>query len=157
MSKHAIFALTEQVREYGERATETAPALGRPTEDVAVPVLLLHGAYMTTRDFGPLLPGLDRHERADDLRDIRGITAPTLIIVGDADAVRAEHAVEMLRLLGGGGMGDMTGVGQARLAILPGTSHFMPPGSGLDRSGWLLSMISDFLDAARADYSAPTP
>ena len=37
--------------------------------------------------------------------DIRGITAPTLIIVGDADAVRPEHAVEMLRLLGGGGMG----------------------------------------------------
>ena len=34
--------------------------------------------------------------------DIRAITAPTLIIIGDADAIRAEHAVEMLRLLGGG-------------------------------------------------------
>jgi pimeloyl-ACP methyl ester carboxylesterase len=81
--------------------------------------------------------------------DIRGITAPTLIIVGAADAVRAEHAVEMLRLLGGGGMGDMTGVGRARLAILPGTTHFMPPGSGiLDRSAWLLDMIPAFLDEA---------
>jgi pimeloyl-ACP methyl ester carboxylesterase len=27
-------------------------------EKGAVPVLLLHGAYMTTGDFGPLLPGL---------------------------------------------------------------------------------------------------
>jgi pimeloyl-ACP methyl ester carboxylesterase len=85
--------------------------------------------------------------------DIRGITAPTLIIVGDADAVRPEHAVEMLRLLGGGGMGDMTGVGRARLAILPGTTHFMPPGSGiLDRSAWLLAMIPSFLDAIQ-DHS----
>ena len=59
--------------------------------------------------------------------DIRGITAPTLIIIGDADAVRPEHAVEMLRLLGGGGMGDVTGVGHAHLAILPGTTHTSCP------------------------------
>jgi hypothetical protein len=46
-------------------------------------------------------------------------------------------------------MGDLTGVGRARLAILPGTTHFIPPGSGvLDRSDWLLAMIADFLDAA---------
>ena len=32
--------------------------------------------------------------------DIRGIEAPTMIVVGDADAVRLEHAVEMFRLLG---------------------------------------------------------
>jgi pimeloyl-ACP methyl ester carboxylesterase len=81
---------------------------------------------------------------------------PTLIIVGDADAVRPEHAVEMLRLMGGGGMGDMTGVGRARLAILPGTTHFMPTGSGvLDRLDWLLAMIPNFLDAARDDVPPP--
>ena len=56
----------------------------------------------------------------------------------------------MLRLLGGGGMGDMTGIGPARLAILPGTTHFMPPGSGvLDHSAWLLAMIPSFLDTAQ--------
>ena len=104
------------------------------------------------------LKELDETPFAWPAEDIRGITAPTLIIIGDADAVRAEHAVEMLRLLGGGGMGDMTGVGRARLAILPGTTHFMPPGSGiLDRSDWLLAMISDFLDAAQAGCSAPAP
>jgi hypothetical protein len=37
--------------------------------------------------------------------DIRGIAAPTLIIVGDSDAIRLEHAVELFRLLGGGVMG----------------------------------------------------
>jgi pimeloyl-ACP methyl ester carboxylesterase len=94
------------------------------------------------------LKELDETPFAWPADDIRNITAPTLIVVGDADAVRPEHAVEMLRLLGGGGMGDMTGVGRARLAILPGTTHFMPPGSGLlDRSSWLLAMIPDFLDA----------
>jgi pimeloyl-ACP methyl ester carboxylesterase len=92
------------------------------------------------------LKELDETPFAWPVEAVRGITAPILIIIGDADAVVAEHAVEMLRLLGGGRMGDMTGVGRARLAILPGTTHFMPPGSGvLDRSEWLLPMIADFL------------
>ncbi|HYN19075.1 MAG TPA: alpha/beta hydrolase, partial [Actinomycetes bacterium] len=34
--------------------------------------------------------------------DIQAITAPTLLIIGDSDIVRPEHAVEMFRLLGGG-------------------------------------------------------
>jgi pimeloyl-ACP methyl ester carboxylesterase len=98
------------------------------------------------------LKELDETPFAWPAEDIRGITAPTLIIVGDADAVRPEHALEMLRLLGGGGMGDMTGVGRARLAMLPGTTHFMPPGSGvLDRSDWLLAMIPAFLDTTWDD------
>ncbi len=63
--------------------------------------------------------------------------------------------MELLRLLGGGGMGDMTGVGRARLAVLPGATNFMPPGSGvLDRSEWLLAMIPGLLDAAGSDALA---
>ena len=47
-----------------------------------------------------------------------------LLIAGDSDVVTLEHAVAMLRLLGGGGMGDMGAPPPAsRLAILPGTSH----------------------------------
>jgi pimeloyl-ACP methyl ester carboxylesterase len=42
--------------------------------------------------------------------DIRGIEAPTLLIIGDSDAIRLEHAVDMFRLLGGGVMGDLTGL-----------------------------------------------
>jgi hypothetical protein len=32
--------------------------------------------------------------------------------------------------------------------VLPGTAHFLPPGSGLmDRADWLVAMIGPFLDA----------
>jgi pimeloyl-ACP methyl ester carboxylesterase/ketosteroid isomerase-like protein len=80
--------------------------------------------------------------------DIRGIDAPTLIILGDSDGVRLEHAVEFFRLRGGGVMGDLAGMPQSQLAVLPGTAHFMPPGLGLlDRADWLLAMIPPFLDA----------
>jgi pimeloyl-ACP methyl ester carboxylesterase len=79
--------------------------------------------------------------------DIQGISVPSLVVVGDADAVRADHAVELFRLLGGGAMGDLSGLSRARLAVLPGTTHFMPPGSGvLDRHAWLLPMLEEFLD-----------
>jgi pimeloyl-ACP methyl ester carboxylesterase len=82
--------------------------------------------------------------------DIRGIVAPTLIIVGDSDAIRLEHAVELFGLLGGGVMGDLTGLPKSQLAVLPATTHFMPPGFGLlDRADWLLAMIPPFLDTQR--------
>jgi pimeloyl-ACP methyl ester carboxylesterase len=80
--------------------------------------------------------------------DIRGIAAPTLLIVGDSDVIRLEHAVELFRLLGGGVVGDLAGLPKSQLAVLPGTTHFVPPGSAvLDRADWLLSMIPAFLDA----------
>jgi hypothetical protein len=78
---------------------------------------------------------------------VSGISVPSLVVAGDADAVRVEHAVELFRLLGGGAMGDLAGLSRARLAVLPGSTHFMPPGSGvLDRLDWLLPMLADFLD-----------
>ena len=80
--------------------------------------------------------------------DIRAITAPTLYIVGDSDVVRLEHAVELFRLLGGGVAGDLAGLPKSQFAVLPGTTHFIPPGHGLlDRADWLLPMITAFLDA----------
>jgi pimeloyl-ACP methyl ester carboxylesterase len=80
--------------------------------------------------------------------DIRAIRAPTLIVLGDSDVVRLEHAVEMFGLRGGGVMGDLVGLPTSQLAVLPGTTHFMPPGCGLlDRADWLLAMIPPFLDA----------
>ena len=80
--------------------------------------------------------------------DIRAITAPTLVVVGDSDVVRLEHAVELFGLLGGGVMGDLVGLPTSQLAVLPGTAHFIPPGCGvLDRAEWLLAMIPPFLDA----------
>lgn len=79
--------------------------------------------------------------------DIRGIAAPTLIVLGDSDGITLEHAVELFRLRGGGVMGDLAGMPESQLAVLPGTSHFVPPGHGLlDRSDWLLAMLRPFLD-----------
>jgi pimeloyl-ACP methyl ester carboxylesterase len=74
---------------------------------------------------------------------VRAVKAPTLIVIGDSDIVRPEHAVEIFRMLGGGVMGDVAGLPRSQLAVLPGTSHI-----GLvDRAGWLASMVSEFLDA----------
>jgi pimeloyl-ACP methyl ester carboxylesterase len=81
-------------------------------------------------------------------QDVRGITAPVLVIAGDSDVVRLEHVVEFFKLLGGGVMGDMAGLPKSQLAVLPGTAHFMPPGSGvLDRAELLHAMIRPFLEA----------
>ncbi|HYQ85218.1 MAG TPA: alpha/beta hydrolase [Rubrobacter sp.] len=80
--------------------------------------------------------------------NVREIGAPTMIVVGDSDAVSLEHAVGMFRLLGGGTMGDLSGLPDSQLVVLPGTAHFIPPGCGvLDRAEWLVPMIGRFLDA----------
>jgi pimeloyl-ACP methyl ester carboxylesterase len=75
---------------------------------------------------------------------IQAIKAPTLLIIGDSDLIRPEHAVEMFRLLGGGIFGDTpAGLPSSQLAILPGTSHV----SLVYQADMLLAMIPPFLDA----------
>jgi pimeloyl-ACP methyl ester carboxylesterase len=64
--------------------------------------------------------------------EVRSIKAPTLIMIGDADIVRPEHAVEMFRLHQ-----------HAQLSVLPGASHFAP----MERPDWIVSMIRAFLNA----------
>ena len=116
-------------------------------------------AYLRTApnpdDFPTLvakLKQLDMEPFAWPPEDIRGIAAPTLLIIGDSDAIRLEHAVELFRLLGGGVMGDLAGLPKSQLAVLPGTTHFVPPGSGvLDRADWLVAMIGEFLEAPMPD------
>lgn len=73
---------------------------------------------------------------------LQAITAPTLVVIGDSDSVRPEHAVDLFRQRGGGVNGDMTGLPNARLAILPGTTHI----SVLMRLDWLIPMTVEFLD-----------
>src|SRR5215212_3225187 len=86
-------------------------------------------AYLRTApnpdDFPTLvakLKRLDMEPFAWAPEDIRGIAAPTLLIVGDSDAIGLEHAVELFRLLGGGVMGDLAGLPRSQLAVLPGTA-----------------------------------
>ena len=77
--------------------------------------------------------------------DIAAITAPTLVVIGDSDVVRPEHAVALFRLLGGGVPADLTGsLPNSQLAILPGTTH----GTIIhERAGELLAVIEPFLAA----------
>jgi pimeloyl-ACP methyl ester carboxylesterase len=74
---------------------------------------------------------------------IRGIAAPTLITVGDCDAVTLEHAVRFLQLRGGDVNGDFVGVPPSQLAVFPGTTHFY----GLARTELVLGAVLHFLDA----------
>src|SRR5215212_67147 len=66
---------------------------------------------------------MDRNIQDVPAATIQAIKAPTLLIIGDSDLVRPEHAVEMFRLLVGGVFGDMAGLPTSQLAILPGTTH----------------------------------
>jgi len=45
--------------------------------------------------------------------------------------------------LGGGVAGDLHGLPLSQLAVLPGTTHV----TVVDRTDWLLSMITPFIDA----------
>jgi len=87
---------------------------------------------------------LDMHFAGWKSEEVHAIQAPVLLIIGDSDIVRPEHVVEMFRLLGGGVPGDVGGLPRAQLAVLPGTTHV----TVVDRTSWLLSMVTAFLDAA---------
>ena len=58
---------------------------------------------------------------------IHGIEAPTMVMCGDADIVRPEHAVEMFRALP-----------HAQLAILPATNHMTFVKSAEPAAGMIL-------------------
>jgi pimeloyl-ACP methyl ester carboxylesterase len=89
-------------------------------------------------------------------KDIAGIQAPVLLVLGDQDIVKPEHAIEMFRLLGGGKPGDMgTPVPDDQLAILPGTSHI---GVLMTQGELFGEMAAAFIDPPPAQPSiAPQP
>jgi pimeloyl-ACP methyl ester carboxylesterase len=75
----------------------------------------------------------DFEDIAEDF--LRGVAAPTLVLNGDADVSKPEHAVALFRLLP-----------HAQIAILPGTDHM----AMMTRTDWLGPMIGAFLEAAPA-------
>lgn len=87
---------------------------------------------------------MDQEFRDWPPEEIRSIRAPTLVIIGDSDIVRPEHAVTMFRLLGGVVAGDLAGLPRFRLAVLPSTTHV----TLIERVDWLISMIGEFLGAS---------
>lgn len=82
-------------------------------------------------------------KRYDWSEAVKKIKAPIFIAIGDADGVRYEHAIELFRSKGGGKMGDIHGLPESRLAILPGTTHI----GMMQRTNWLIPMVTDFLDS----------
>jgi pimeloyl-ACP methyl ester carboxylesterase len=84
-------------------------------------------------------------EDYDWSQDMAAIKAPTLLVYGDADAVRTAHAEQFFELLGGGrrdGGWDGSGISNARLAILPGLTHY-----NIVKSPTLVSTVVSFLGA----------
>jgi pimeloyl-ACP methyl ester carboxylesterase len=65
------------------------------------------------------LKRLDAEVYAWPSESVQAIAAPTLLVIGDSDVVRREHAVELFRLRGGGVSGDLAGLPNAQLAVLP--------------------------------------
>jgi pimeloyl-ACP methyl ester carboxylesterase len=78
---------------------------------------------------------------------VSSISARTMVIAGDADVVRPEHAVAMFKLRGGGDQeaaatGMLPEIPAARLVILPAMSHI-----GISaESAVLVPMVRAFLD-----------
>jgi pimeloyl-ACP methyl ester carboxylesterase len=73
---------------------------------------------------------------------IDDLAAPVLILIGDSDGTRLEHAVDMFRHVGGGFFGDLAPeLSPSQLAILPGTTHV----GMLERTEWITEMVTKFL------------
>jgi pimeloyl-ACP methyl ester carboxylesterase len=86
-------------------------------------------------------------------KDVAAIKVPTLIVVGDADSIRTAHAVQFFELLGGGQADagwDGSGMSSARLAILPGITHYT-----IFSSPVLAAAVTPFLDAPAAGAKVP--
>ena len=76
--------------------------------------------------------------------EVAAMEVPAMVVVGDADSVRTSHAVAFFELLGGGkqdGGWDGSGMSDARLAILPGTTHY-----DIFFSPALIATVAPFLD-----------
>ncbi|CAN5867054.1 alpha/beta hydrolase [soil metagenome] len=77
--------------------------------------------------------------------EVATLKMPVLLIFGDADSVPPAHAAEFFGLLGGGkmdGSWDESGMSNARLAILPATTHY-----NIFYSPALGPAVTSFLDA----------
>src|SRR3954470_15778870 len=77
--------------------------------------------------------------------DVEGLETPTMLVFADADSIRPAPIVEFYRLLGGG-LRDPNWDGSvrptARLAVLPGTTHY-----DIYASPALAPAVTPFLDA----------
>ena len=109
------------------------PPAGKVAPRVADwPVLLDKVGDLTRQDY-------------DWTESVPAITAPAMLVYGDADSISTEHIVEFYRLLGGGlrdGNWDGSTRPASRLAIMPGHVH-----TDLLEAPGLAAAVISFLDA----------
>lgn len=124
---------------FNHEGAEPAFWNGFPTATIGAMPPVLRDAYLKVApDPAGLQMMFDKSvNRMRNFKDIpadtiRAITAPTLVVCGDSDVMRPEHAVQEFRLLP-----------HAQLAVLPGTGHMELTA----RTSWLVPMIDSFLDA----------
>jgi pimeloyl-ACP methyl ester carboxylesterase len=82
-------------------------------------------------DFVAMLSGVASQLEGWTDEQLAGVTAPTLLMIGDHDFTTVEHAALMLRLIPG-----------SQLAVLPGTTHM----SITRRPDLVIPMLAAFLD-----------
>ena len=70
---------------------------------------------------------------------VAALKTPTLVVVGDSDSVKLDHALEMFRLLGGGKADS--GPSASQFAVLPGFAHW----NMVLRADLLLPVVMSFL------------
>jgi pimeloyl-ACP methyl ester carboxylesterase len=112
--------------------------------------------YMQQSPLGQLYPDVDwavLFTKLGDLlrkdydwsRDVAAIKSPVMIVAADADSVRTARVLEFFALLGGGQQDaglDGSGKPMARLAILPGATHY-----DILSHPALASLVTAFFDA----------
>jgi len=134
---------------------EIREAIGQWTPELFAgsPLQAAHERLSPTPDAFPTLVERlrDMEERTDGWSEdeVRAIVGRTMILVGDADGVTLEHAVELFKLRGGGdaeaaARGFITGVPRAQLAILPATSHV----GMMARAQLIVDLVTPFLEDA---------
>lgn len=82
-------------------------------------------------DFVAMLSGVASQLEGWTEEQLAGVTAPTLLMIGDHDFTTVEHGALMLRLIPG-----------SQLAVLPGTTHM----SITRRPDLVIPMLTAFLD-----------
>lgn len=129
-----VWALIQQAAALGEAAGdgETPPGL-REAQDRAAPA----------RDSWPNLVAKVMEQAVAfegwSPAQLRAIRAPVLVMIGDSDIVRPEHAVEMYQLMP-----------NAELAVLPGVDHFGP----VSDAPQVTTLVTAFLETPMPNAAA---
>ena len=68
---------------------------------------------------------------------MQSLKVPLMVMLGDDDFTRPEHALELFRMVPSG-----------RLAILPGSDHSAP----VIRAEWVAALLIDFFDTPSTEH-----